>query len=67
MNYKQYDLIKLLLDNRDVIYYCTRYHHTQNEKERDQLLEEMKSKDINLEGKRSGKNKGDLTKKSSRK
>lgn len=51
MNYKQYDLIKLLLDNRDVIYYCTRYHHTQNEKERDQLLEEMKSKDINLEGK----------------
>lgn len=41
-------MIKLLLENREVIYYCTRYHQCHNEKEKEAILEEMKARDISI-------------------
>jgi hypothetical protein len=41
--------------NRRTIYYCTKYHQSENEKEKDQLLEEMKQYYIAISGKRRKK------------
>lgn len=55
LNYDQYELIKLLLDNRQVIYYCTRYNKSQNDKQKEQILEDMKLKNINITGKKNNR------------
>jgi len=43
------------LKNRKAIYYCVKYHQTQNEREKEQILEEMKQEGIVL-AKRKNKN-----------
>ena len=48
LNYEKYELVKLLLENRETIYYCTKYHQSKNEKQKEQILDEMRQRDINL-------------------
>ena len=50
LNYEHYELVKTLLENREIIYYCTKYHQTKNEKEKESILEEMKLRDISIYG-----------------
>ena len=42
LGYERFDLIKLLLNNRFKIFYCTRLGQAQSEKEKSVIVEEMK-------------------------
>jgi hypothetical protein len=55
LNYERFELVSLFLKNRKAIYYCVKYHQTQNEREKEQILEEMKQEGIVL-AKRKNKN-----------
>lgn len=42
LNYEKFDLVSLFLKNRKPIYFGVKYHQAQSEKEKEQILEEMK-------------------------
>ena len=54
LNYEKFALISLFLKNRKAIYYCVKYHQTQNEKDKEVILEEMKQENIYI-GKKARK------------
>jgi hypothetical protein len=51
LNYEKFDLVSLFLKNRKPIYYGVRYHQAQSEKEKEQILEDMKGLGLTM-GKR---------------
>lgn len=53
LNYEKFQLVALFLKNRKQIYYGVRYQQAPSEKEKEQVLDEMR-----LEGMSFGKRKG---------
>lgn len=60
LNYEKYEFIKMLLVNRERVYYLTRYHQAENVKEKDAIREEMRLKNIYVDGRTTKGAKGDL-------
>ena len=54
LNYDKFELVSIFLKNRMAIYHAVRYHQSQNEKDKEHIMEEMKMDGFSF-GKRKGK------------